>query len=1791
MKAIKKYLSVFLAVLMLFSAVPFAAFADELVDQSGSDENVTWTYTAATDTLYINGAQLLVEDYGALPTYKDGVFVEGLTFSHLVIGKDVKAINMKSNAKTAANKKSYCYTQGFDIAFEENSVLNSIGSYTFRCASVTSVVFSNGLETIDEYAFYNCEMLTNVSLPENLKAIQKYAFYRCPIESLELPSSLNTIGSYSFHGIKIKEIALPENLSTIGEYAFSYCENLAEIHFSENAVKLSILSSAFRNALITELKIPAYVEKIQSGAFAECENLTSVEFEVKETENGLQGLTLLGDAFYETAITSITLPQTLTSGGRISGMGKLKSVDLSKTQLKELPNYAFSNDTALTEIKFPDGIAKFGDYAFNNCRALTSIELPDTVTEIGSYAFNSCKALTSIKIPDSVTTLSVNGHQFENCSSLQYVKLSQSMESLSDSAFAYCSKLETVVMPENLVVIGEKAFYNCTDLKNIDLPDTVQTVKTDAFYRCCQADFDMPASLRIVYDYGFRESGVTKAVFQSNVELRNSAFKDCEKLTEVAFNADVKSFVHNNEIAAAAFYGCESLKSVRLPANLITIEKNAFYGCSNLETVVFPEESKLKNIYQSVFENCRSLNQITLPSSVNNIQSRAFRFCKSLKDVNLQDTQISVVNSEAFYNTALEKLVLPDTATSVKSEAFGACYNLKTIVFPEKLASISSDAFIKTPATDVTVYNPNFNFNGNTFNGANTTIRGYSGSTSALFAGENDMTFISLESGDVETPVKPEKPEPTVPSNGTFDSGSWIVTKDNELVISGEGALNTVTAYDDGENQYTFSDIAAYYNVTSVIICDGITELPAKFLYGTKFLAESEMTVSLPETLTTIGSNAFRYTNLTYVNIPDSVTSIGDYAFYGAGLKNGVKLSNNLKTINQYAFANNAFTSITIPESVETIELAAFNDCADLNVIRIPDSVTVINEGASSTRPFGFTSASTKLDDFTVECSLSSRAYQYAYSKGLNIKLDMDGDYISGFYSSKSCARWYYYTETKEFYFVSNGVQPTNHIFYYNDGTEVKAGDLDVADLIICFGVTSIQGNDGKSIFTVLDPEIITLPETLITIGDNAFSGLTHLNYIKLPDSLKELSVTAFKDCAVKSIAFGKGLRRIPDYCFKDNKTLQYVDLKGISTIGNGAFQSCTALEIINIPNGVTKIQENAFAKCLSVKEVSTESDTNSINIYSNAFADLPLCDTVKLGRGGIRYCYVDENGTNRAKLPEDAPQDLVEGIFRNLGTSTTGVSLTLGGEKIKYRADLSMFNGKNITELNVGAFACDLKCKEYFPNLKTINVAENNEVYFSYDGCLYEKNGEIITLALAPSQSKEVEIYPGTKYIDYYAFYGSKIEHVEIPEGVTDICGYAFANCSELRKITLPQSLEQIYDYAFANCTKLKLVNMPSCEYIWENAFENCTNLANILLPDNLIDIECYAFENCTSLTGLVFHSNSVYPDDENMPYLADYAFSKCTSLENIYICNNAWFCRETFEGCDNVVINVVAGSNAYAYAKEYGFNINAFTDEDVFADECAMMEDIYEGFLGFCSDEHGDVQYLTVYEPTCEQDGYIIGVCEYCSVILEEIHIDACGHNFDDIVTIAPTESTNGVEKYTCSNCGESYCNYTPAYGDSAEKTLCNVTGKVVIANDRNALSGSTPLKNVNVKLNGEIIASTGSDGIFSCKLETGVYEFVLSYNYGFDRTVYLVVTDSDVDMGNITLIACDWNKDGRINEDDYNLFRYVISSSVGDAAYLDYVDMNNDGRIDVKDLVYMNRVKGLDSSDFAYPNFVVE
>lgn len=1729
MKKIKKYISILLAVLMVSASMPLNALAEDKVDVSGSDENVSWSYTASTDTLYINGENLLIEDDGALPTYKDGSYVH-VEFSHLVIGKDVTTLEYAENCFSANVPSSYVYEQSFDLTFEDGIQLKEIGQSAFENSTVTSVIFPDGLEVIEEFSFNQCYNLDYIELPDSIILINRCAFYGCPITKLELPNNLKYISDSSFYKTNIKELTLPDSVTSIGSNAFAYCCSLEKINFSKNAENLVISYDAFTCTAITELTIPSYVSKIYGWAFAGCSSLASVEFEVKETEDGLHGVTELYDSVFKgTAITSLTIPETVTTlRNAFSGMKQLEYIDLSKVKVTKLYDKMFSGDSSLTEIKFPSGL-----------------------TDIGSYAFYQCTSLKSIEIPETATTMSSEGYQFSECTNLEYVKLPESITSIPTYIFYKCSNLKKVDISSKTTEINNSAFSICKSLTDINIPDTVTKIGANAF-NTCPADFDLPASLTSVGNYAFTQSGLTKAVFKSNVDISTYGFYNSDNLTQVVLPQTYGSTAIKNY----AFYGCDNLESVYISSNITEIGYYVFKNCINLTDVTFADNSKLEKIDEQAFQDCKSLVKIFLPSTVNIIDDDCFYGCSSLKTINLEDTRITAVYDSAFAYTGLEHITFPETLTGFRYNAFRGS-KLTSLELSEKISGFNKDRFLGCPITKVTTYNPNFNFYDNTFSGADTTIRGYKGSTAETFAAENGMTFIPLDAGELEVS--------DIPTYGSFDGGTWIVTGDKELVISGDGAINTSSAYDNSGWKYSFAQLVELNDVNSVIISDGITALPDNFLYDSKFSTESLTTVSLPQTLTSIGSNAFKYTNLSYIDIPDSVTSIGNYAFYDAGLKNGVKLSNSLATINQYAFANNDFTSVTIPDSVTAIELAAFNNCKNLSTMYIPKTVTVINEGASTTRPIGYTSSGTKLDDFTIECSLNSRAYQYAYSNGISIRLDMEGEYISGYYSSRACAKWYYYLDTKEFYFVTNGVQPSNHTFYYSNGTAVGEGELDINNLIVCYGVAELSGIDGVSVFSVLNPETITLPETLITIGDNAFSGLNNLKSVKIPDNVTNLSTAAFDNCNIEAVSFGKGIKAIPEYMFKNNKTLKYVDLGNVTTICKGAFQSCTALEQIVIPSNLIAIEESAFEKCLSVKSVTIEYG-NTLTIGEKAFADLPLCDTVNYNRADVQYIT-----------------EACESIFRNLGSSTTGVCLSVGDENDTqvHSTDFSLFNKKNIVDLNIGESITEIKNSVSLPYLKNISVDKNNETFFSYGGCLYGYSSNNISLIMAPTNLEEVEIYEGTRWIKQYVFCGGKIKHIEIPEGVTIIGEGAFKDCTELRKITLPTTLQTISYYAFQNCTKLKIVDIPSAMFIRNSAFENCTNLSSIILPDNLINIDPCAFAGCTSLTGIVMPNNDSCLDP--------CAFENCTSFTDVYMWNND-FQEDTFTGCDNVVIHTLVGSESYALAKEYGFEYVAYTDENVFADECAMMEDIYEGYIGFCDDGHGDIQYLTVYEPTCEQDGYIIGVCEYCSVILEEIHIEATGHKYENVVSIDPTETTVGVEKYTCSVCGESYSEYTPSLdGGLSEKTLCNITGKAVIANSKNADSGVTPLSSVNVKLDDETLATTDSNGNFSFSLETGVYELTLWYNYGFERTVYLVIEDKDVDIGSVPMIACDWNKDGKIDDGDMELFKFVISSKAGDPAYLDYVDMNNDGRIDVKDLVYMNYVKGLDKATFTYPAII--
>ena len=107
-------------------------------------------------------------------------------------------------------------------------------------------------------------------------------------------------------------------------------------------------------------------------------------------------------------------------------------------------NTAFFN-SAVTSVTIPDSVTSISDDAFVNCPQLTNISIPNSVTYIGFSAFNSCTSLKSITLPSSLST--IQSYAFCNCGNLETIRIPVSVTSIGNNAFADCPSLMTVTYP------------------------------------------------------------------------------------------------------------------------------------------------------------------------------------------------------------------------------------------------------------------------------------------------------------------------------------------------------------------------------------------------------------------------------------------------------------------------------------------------------------------------------------------------------------------------------------------------------------------------------------------------------------------------------------------------------------------------------------------------------------------------------------------------------------------------------------------------------------------------------------------------------------------------------------------------------------------------------------------------------------------------------------------------------------------------------------------------------------------------------------------------------------------------------------------------------------------------------------------------------------------------------------------------------------------------------------------------------------------------------------------------
>ena len=228
--------------------------------------------------------------------------------------------------------------------------------------------------------------------------------------------------------------------------------------------------------------------------------------------------------------------------------------------------------------------------------------------------------------------------------------------------------------------------------------------------------------------------------------------------------------------------------------------------------------------------------------------------------------------------------------------------------------------------------------------------------------------------------------------------------------------------------------------LTSVVIPDSVTTI------GKQAFRDNDLTsVVIPDSVTTIGNSAFESNNLTSVVIPNSVTTIGNYAFYSNNLTS-VVIPDSVTTIGKGAFESNNLTSVTIGNSVTTIQGFAFYG-NNLTSVDIPDSVTTIGDGAFAANNLisVYIGANSNLTETT---GIGQYAFRSSNSTGAyNGTTYVDNPNLTIYNNSGKKFKWYYVTQgrnnsTSDAYNFITGTVPsyTNGSTTYNSVTITTGG-------------------------------------------------------------------------------------------------------------------------------------------------------------------------------------------------------------------------------------------------------------------------------------------------------------------------------------------------------------------------------------------------------------------------------------------------------------------------------------------------------------------------------------------------------------------------------------------------------------------------------------------------------------------------------------------------------------------------------------------------------------------------------
>ena len=417
-----------------------------------------------------------------------------------------------------------------------------------------AVLFRDDIVGIGDSALSNFAVLEEVYLPKNLKYIGNSAFRKnVSMDTIMAePYSVVNIGDYAFMECSIlKNVVFGDGLKTIGDYVFAGCTRLE--NSDDNVIVPDTVESIgnmvfYATALIQ--KADEYGVVYADNWIVACNKNTS-KVTISEDCVGIATY-----AFAKTRLSTLTIPNrnklAYIMRGAFYQCEGLDMVNLTRTSVQEIGDYAFYECTSLSTINLPVNLVKIGRSAFSKCEQLDTISLSGNKLEsIGDAAFYECVNLVDVEFGKALK--SIGRGAFYKCNALEEIVIPGTVKTLGDYAFAQCKALEKVTIGAQVANVGNYAFANCENLKRVSLGAGVKTIGNYAFYGCGNL-------LNFSMNEGLEEIGA-------------HAFSGANKLMELTLPSTLK------KIGKQAFRGCASLEAIILPASVETIEEHAFYAC------------------------------------------------------------------------------------------------------------------------------------------------------------------------------------------------------------------------------------------------------------------------------------------------------------------------------------------------------------------------------------------------------------------------------------------------------------------------------------------------------------------------------------------------------------------------------------------------------------------------------------------------------------------------------------------------------------------------------------------------------------------------------------------------------------------------------------------------------------------------------------------------------------------------------------------------------------------------------------------------------------------------------------------------------------------------------------------------------------------------------------------------------------------------------------------------------------------------------------------------------------